>query len=125
MRLVVNNQEFANPAPLVGQGGQKFGREGELYVLTAEKVAKVYFPDVRTTERKRKVLALCDAYANFSDRHGGRLIGFPEYPAYETRSAFESLVGFSMRRLAYPEVVDLRFDIKKWVFPQVGGSRSR
>ena len=117
MQLFVNGHPFTDPAWLAAGG------EGEVFTLDAANVAKVYFEQFRTDQRKQKVLALCDSYTNFSTRHTGRLIAFPEAPAYELTISFDALVGFSMARYAFPTIAELGFDLKRDKYNDVSGFR--
>jgi serine/threonine protein kinase len=117
MRLLVSGDEFDNP-PLLNSGG-----EGEIFSLDAQSVAKVYYEHLRSDERKQKVLALCDSYSNFSARYSNSLIAFPEAPAYEFAVSFDTLVGFSMSRLAFPTIATLSFNIKTGAFDEASGLR--
>jgi serine/threonine protein kinase len=117
MQLIVNGNQFNDP-PSLASGG-----EGEIFSLDAANVAKVYFENVRTDERKQKVLALCNSYGNFSQRHTGQLIAFPEAPAYELAISFDTLVGFSMARYSFPVIEELGFNLQTGRFNESSGIR--
>ncbi|HWD41737.1 MAG TPA: hypothetical protein VG944_23040, partial [Fimbriimonas sp.] len=111
MQLQIAGQHYDVGDQPIASGG-----EGEIYAISAASVAKVYYQNLRTTERRQKVLALCDSYLNFSSRHADYLIAFPEAPAYEGVASFNSIVGFSMVRYGYPTIAELGFDLASGEF---------
>jgi serine/threonine protein kinase len=92
VQLIVNTKRYDDPSPLNLMGG-----EGELYALSTDNVAKVYHQEVRSDERKRKVLALCNSFQNDAAKGGSTSVAFPLFPAYELVVSLDTLVGFSMR----------------------------
>lgn len=117
MRLIVEGVEFVDP-PVFASGG-----EAEICELDSSQVAKVYFEDIRTDERKQKVLALCNSYSNFNNKYSSQLIAFPQSPAYELTISFDTLVGFSMAKYACPVLQDVAFNLASGVFQEASGVR--
>ena len=117
MQLIIDGRRFDDPE-FHASGG-----EGEIYTLDNSRVAKVYYEKLRTNDRRLKVLALCDSYANFTTRHANQLIAFPEAPAYEIAVSFDTLVGFAMSRYEFPTISDLGYDISSRTFNEASGAR--
>jgi serine/threonine protein kinase len=117
MQLIVNAERYNDPSPLNLMGG-----EGELYALNTENVAKVYHEEIRSDERKRKVLALCNSFQNDAAKGGATSVAFPQFPAYELVVSLDTLVGFSMRWFKNcPAIVALGYDLSKNAFNEDKG----
>ncbi|PIT04466.1 hypothetical protein TSA1_29690 [Bradyrhizobium nitroreducens] len=117
MQVLVNAQLYDLDTPFA------YGGEGEIYDLTKQSVAKLYYDHLIDDERKQKVLALCNSHANFRKRHNDRMIAFPEAPAYHGTVSFDSVVGFSMCRYTFPKLDKLGFDISAGRFSEDSGLR--
>jgi serine/threonine protein kinase len=118
MQLVVNFQRHVDP-PFVAAGGV-----GEIYRIGNGALAKVFFENKRTFERRQKVLALCNSFQNHVSHFGTNRYAFPEQPAYELTVSFDTLAGFSMRDFgSIPTVAELGFDLAKGDFRESKGVR--
>lgn len=116
MKLLVDGQQYDN-LQLLAMGG-----EGELYPLKSDLLAKVYFSDKRSPQRKRKVLALCDSFDTHFAGADDSGIAFPRSPAYQGKERFSDLAGFSMTWFKnLPTLEELSYDLTCNEFPTHGG----
>jgi serine/threonine protein kinase len=96
MNVVVNGSHYRDPAPLMVDGRAVKGGEGAIYELNHNNLAKIYHPDEQTTVRRKKVLALCNAYRRNIAEFGQECYAFPQFPAYLDNVDNENIAGFSM-----------------------------
>lgn len=114
MRIYIGCREYNVDVP-IGSGA-----EGAVYVTEHYNAAKVYHSDanINTTERKQKVLALCNYYANDATRLGTEFYAFPEHPAYSDKEIkLEFICGFSMHFFpGCPTFGDIGYDLSTQQF---------
>jgi serine/threonine protein kinase len=112
MNIIVNGTFHQNPKALASGG------EGEIYELTQRELAKIYLPGERTEIRRRKLLALCNAYWRNVAEFGEDYFAFPRFPAYVDGSDYENVAGFSMPYFKNcAELETLEFDLSSGQFP--------
>lgn len=116
MEVIALGTKHTLSSPLFSAG------EGEIYAINSNNVAKIYWPDIQTKERKLKVLALCNSYANNLSLFGSESFAFPESPTYESVMVFDHICGFTMKYFVNVEKLDaLGFNLKQKKYNDVGG----
>ena len=95
------------------------GGEGEIFELTQLELAKVYLKGERTEVRRKKLLALCNAYWRNVAEFGQDSFAFPRFPAYVDGLEYENVAGFSMPYFKNCEELEsLEFNLSTQQFPQ-------
>src|ERR1039457_2557433 len=113
MNIVVNGSTHPNPKILASGG------EGEIFELTQLELAKVYLKGERTEVRRKKLLALCNAYWRNVAEFGQDSFAFPRFPAYVDGLEYENVAGFSMPYFKNCEELEsLEFNLSTQQFPQ-------
>lgn len=111
MRVIIGDKDYLLDTQ-IGIGG-----EGVVYKLDSQLLAKVYHKTVICFERRLKVLALCNSYANNMNDLGSESYAFPLQPAYENKKELDLLCGFSMKFFRdCPTLGDIGYDLSSREF---------
>ena len=96
MNVIVNGSNYSNPSPLLIDGRAAEGGEGYIFELNQNNLAKIYKEPERNNIRRKKVLALCNAYRRNIAEFGQDCYAFPQFPAYVDNVEYDNIAGFSM-----------------------------
>jgi serine/threonine protein kinase len=118
MNVIINGATYRNPSPLLIDGRPVEGGEGFILELNQNNLAKIYKPAERNNIRRKKVLALCNAYRRNIAEFGQDCYAFPQFPAYVDNIDYDNIAGFSMPYFrGCMHIEDVEFNSDEGCFP--------